>query len=440
MWPYHPALLARAVPRYTSFPTAAEFGTEVSAADFAAALDAIEIVDRVSLYLHIPYCREICWYCGCNTGAANRPARLSRYLGALHDEIELVAGRIDRRTPIQRIALGGGSPNSIAPAQFDALIDHLRDAFSADAAVLSIEVDPRGFDRDWAYAIARNRIARASLGVQTFAPRLQAAIGRIQPAEQVEAVAAMLRDSGVTSLNFDLMYGLPGQSLDDLAHSLDAAIALRPERLAVFGYAHVPAMLPRQRRIDASDLPGAEARFRMAELASAVLIDAGYRPVGFDHFALPGDALAQAAATGTLRRNFQGYTEDPADKLIALGASAISCFPDLIVQNDKNAGRYAAAVEARAFPVERGIRRDAEDRRIGAAIMSLLCQGEAHLVGLARLGEVRAALRPFADAELIEWRDDHLLILPNAIAYARAIAATLDPYRATSRTSFSNAV
>ena len=255
MWPYHPDLLARPVPRYTSYPTAAEYGDHVGHADMAAALGTVGTDEILSLYLHIPYCRAICWYCGCNTGAANRTARLDAYLTRLHREIDLVAARLEGRGRIGRIALGGGSPNAIPPAAFAALVAHLRAAFASDSAILSLEIDPRGFDVDWASVIADTGVARVSLGVQTFDPALQAAIGRVQPGEDIIRAVTLLRAVGVGSINFDLRYGLPGQDEATLAATLDEAIALAPERLAVFGYAHVPHLIPRQRRID-----GCEAR------------------------------------------------------------------------------------------------------------------------------------------------------------------------------------
>ena len=274
-WPFHADLLATPVPRYTSYPTAAEFHDGMMAADMAEALRSVGRAAPVSLYLHIPYCREICWYCGCNTGAANRTGRLDAYLDALHAEIDLVASTLDGRGRIGRIAFGGGSPNAIAPAQFDALVRHLRDAFALSDPLLSVEVDPRGFDSEWAAMLGANRVTRASLGVQTFEPRLQAAIGRVQPAELIEQSVALLRGAGVTSLNLDLMYGLPAQTDADLTDTLARAIMLAPDRLAVFGYAHVPHLIPRQRRIDARDLPGMRARVGQAALADETLTESG---------------------------------------------------------------------------------------------------------------------------------------------------------------------
>ncbi|WP_260925721.1 oxygen-independent coproporphyrinogen III oxidase [Novosphingobium sp. 9] len=442
MWTYHPDLLAVPVPRYTSFPTAAEFAETDLSAPLAQAIESID--GEVSLYVHIPYCEAICWYCGCNTGAANRAERVARYLDALHREIALVAERLPSKARIGRIAFGGGSPNGIAPVDFvrlmDALLLHFAiPAKAAERPVLSIELDPRSLRREWAAVLGSIGFTRASLGVQTFSPQLQRAIGRIQPGELIEASCAMLRASGVTSINFDLMYGLPGQTMDDLEDSLARSVALGADRIALFGYAHVPHIVPRQRRIDGSALPDAAARFAMAAFGHEYLTGKGYIPVGFDHFARPGDALAQAALTGRLRRNFQGFTEDSAPVLIGLGASAISGFPDLLAQNDKNAGRYRALLAEDRLPATRGLLRSPQDRARGEVIEALLCQGRSAMPQ-AIAHEAAALLAPFLLAGVCEIDRGDLVIPPAGLPYARAIAACFDPYRRESARRFSSAV
>lgn len=440
MWPYYPDLLATPVPRYTSFPTAAEFGDGVGPANLADALATVGPSQPVSLYLHIPYCSALCWYCGCNTGVANRQQRVQAYLQRLGEEIDLTAAALGGRGRITRIAWGGGSPNAIAPADFDALMARLARAFAIDDAVRSVEVDPRGFDDDWAAALARHRVSRVSLGVQTFAPRLQAAIGRVQPAAAIIEVVARLRDAGVDSINFDLMYGLPGQDVATLAATLDAAVELAPDRLAVFGYAHVPHLVPRQRRIDDSALPDQVSRFAQASFAYEWLTRCGYRAIGFDHFARPGDAIAEAAEAGTLRRNFQGFTEDTSEVLIGLGVSSISSFPGWLLQNEKNNGRYHLRIANGEFATARGLRRDAEDRATGRAIERLLCQGRANLATLAALPAIHERLRPFIAKRLAQWQGTWLVLGEHALPYARAVAATLDPYRHSATTRFSSAI
>jgi oxygen-independent coproporphyrinogen-3 oxidase len=438
-WTYHPDLLATPVPRYTSYPTAAEFSDGVGRSDMGSALDAIAPGQPVSLYLHIPYCHEICWYCGCNTGAANKTHRLASYLETLESEIELVASRLGGRGKVRRIAFGGGSPNAITPEQFANLLARLRASFAADNALLSIELDPRSLSGPWFEAIAAAGITRASLGVQTLEEKVQRAIGRLQPSGLIEICVDELRRAGVTSLNFDLMYGLPHQGTEELERTLQATIALGPERIALFGYAHVPHLIPRQRQIDGSALPDAELRFRQAELGHRMLTQAGYDAIGFDHYARPHDCLSLAARQGRLHRNFQGFTDDQADVLIGLGASAISQFPDLLVQNEKNAGRYKIKVSSGLLPAAHGIRRSDEDRRRGRAIEQLLCNGKTEVKGLLDQ-EGLERLRPFLDHGLATIEAGRLRLPDYGRPYARVVASLFDSYRQPAARRFSSAI
>ena len=436
MWPYHPDLLATPVPRYTSFPTAAEFGPIESDA-YRSALERAH--GDVSLYIHIPYCEKICFYCGCNTGAAGRSQRLESYLSALHREIELVASLLPRDARICRVAFGGGSPNAIAPVDFVRLIDSLTVHFKLAQPIFSIELDPRTLSADWAETVATVGIERASLGVQTFAPHCQRAIGREQPEDMILRSVDRLRAAGVTSLNFDLMYGLPGQTQDDLIDTLQRTRVLGADRVALFGYAHVPHIVPRQRAIDATLLPDPAERFAMAGLGHDYLFTHGFIPAGFDHFSKPGDPLTHAALEGKLRRNFQGFTDDDAPTLIGLGSSAISSFPDLLVQNEKNSGRYRMRASQGLLAADRGIVRSAEDRYRGAVIERLLCHGRARIGGRLAV-EIASGLRPFLNRGLASFDNGWLVVSADGLPYARSIAALFDPYRRHSRRRFSSAV
>lgn len=437
MWPYHPALLETPVPRYTSFPTAAEFREGLAEADLIAALE--QATGAISLYVHIPFCEKICWYCGCNTAAANRRQRLASYLDALHHEIALVAAHLPRSARVTRISFGGGSPNAIEPVDFLRLYEAMMIAFAPDDPVISVELDPRSLAAEWGPVLQSVGVSRASLGVQTFAPHCQEAIGRIQPLCMIERSTNLLRKAGVTSLNYDLMYGLPGQDRHDLENSLRLAAVLGADRLAVFGYAHVPHLIPRQKRIDDSNLPSVKERFAMAELAASQLMASGYEAVGFDHFARPEDPLAVAARDGTLHRNFQGFTDDPAPVLVGLGASAISSFPDLLIQNEKNAGRYRMQTSQGRLPVAHGIRRSADDQARGQVIRDLLCCGRARPAP-AMLAAAWPRLAPFAEQKVCLLIDGDLLIAPGGLPYARGIAAAFDPYRQQSIRRFSSAI
>lgn len=434
MWTYHLDLLARPVPRYTSYPTAAQFSDAVGEAELLARLDGMEADTPLSLYLHIPYCHDICWYCGCNTGAANRTQRLTAYVEALEREMAMIAARLGGRGRVRRIAFGGGSPNSLPLVDFIRLLQQLTRCFDAGDAHVSVELDPRRLDSQWIAAMAAMGVDRVNLGVQTFTPAVQARIGRVQPHDMVERAAEEFARAGV-SVGFDLMYGLPGQGMDDLVATLEASIAMAPARIALFGYAHMPRLLPRQQRIDASDLPNLVSRFAMAAQGHDRLVAAGYQAIGFDHFALPGDSLARAARDGKLRRNFQGFTDDDADVLIGMGASAISAFPDLLIQNEKRAGAWRDRVAAGRLTAMRGLIRDDDDRRRGRIIEALLCRGEAHLGAIP--------MPDLSDLEklgLVQCSKDGVLLTSAARPYARVIAARFDPYLAAEEERFSHAV
>jgi oxygen-independent coproporphyrinogen-3 oxidase len=437
MWPYHPKLLETPVPRYTSFPTAAEFGPYVGPTEFQDAVATA--TDDVSLYVHIPFCEKICWYCGCNTAAANRAHRLTSYLDALHREIAIVAAMLPASARVRRIAFGGGSPNALHPTDFLRLMDALLLHFPLENPLISIELDPRTLTEDWGAVIGGIGATHASLGVQTFDPGLQDAIGRQQPLAMIESSVDILRAAGITSLNFDLMYGLPGQTQTILSDTLDLAMQLGANRIALFGYAHVPHLIPRQRQIDDSALPGQETRFHMAEHGYQQLTGGGYEAIGFDHFALPGDPLSQAALAGRLRRNFQGYTDDRAPALIGLGASAISSFPTLLAQNEKNVGRYRMLLHQDRLPTTLGKARSIDDRRRGAVVEELLCRGRAR-IDRAMLDEAWPRLAPYVETGLCDLDNGALVIQPHGLPYGRSIAACFDPYRQPAARRFSSAV
>jgi oxygen-independent coproporphyrinogen III oxidase len=426
MWPYHPEILAQPVPRYTSYPPATAFMPDVGAAAQAEALNAIAPGTPFSLYIHIPYCQSICWYCGCNTGMAGKTQRLHAYLEALEAEIALVARLLGGRAKLTRIAFGGGSPNAIEPLAFVRLVDQVVTTFAAGETQIAVEIDPRAFTLEWAMTLAIAGVKRVSFGVQSFDPEIQAAIGRIQPVEMIETCVAALRARGIASINFDLMYGLPMQTAEKLDQTLDQVERIMPERIALFGYAHLPAMFPRQRRIDASMLPDTKARFDLAARGHERLLAAGYRAVGFDHFALPNDSLAQAAENGTLHRNFQGFTDDASRVLIGLGASAISNFPDRIIQNEKNAGRYREASAAGRLSGSRGIMRALDAAQRAAIIEAILCTGQVHFDRQIVSKSAYTRLNQFAAAGLVNFDGDTLHLYEAALPYARHIASAFD--------------
>lgn len=440
MWPYYPDLLAGNVPRYTSYPTAVEFHKGVGGTQLLEALAEIGSDEAISLYVHIPYCQQICWYCGCNTGAAGKTQRLASYLAALEAEIALIAGKLGGRGKVKNIAFGGGSPNAIAPVEFVRLVDRIFTTFSCDRPNISVELDPRIFNAEWAVTLAHCGVSRVSLGVQSFSDDIQHAIGRIQPVSVIEGCMKQLQDVGIDAVNFDLMYGLPGQSVDDLQATLDTTIKLAPSRIALFGYAHMPQLFPRQRRIDDSNLPGSAERFAMAQLGYRQLTWAGYMAIGFDHFALPNDSLSIAAAQGELHRNFQGFTDDGCATMIGLGASAISNFPGYIIQNEKNPGQYRSLALAQMVTASRGVQRLPDDRLRGALIEKLLCSGNSGPIPEYILAAAMTGLAAFVERGLARLESGAIIIEAKGLPYTRGIAALLDRYRQPVDKQFSPAI
>ncbi|WP_298307821.1 oxygen-independent coproporphyrinogen III oxidase [uncultured Erythrobacter sp.] len=436
MWPYFPELLETPVPRYTSYPTAADFGP-IETVSLAQAIAGAS--GDISLYLHIPFCEKICYYCGCNTGAANKRLRVMSYLAALHNEIETVASLLPRDARVRRVAFGGGSPNAIRAREFVDLVDAIHRNFWLEETEWSIELDPRSFDSVFASAIENAGITRASMGVQTFSAHCQEAIGRVQGDALICRSIDMLRSAGVKSLNFDLMYGLPKQTEEDLADSLSYTRLLGADRIAVFGYAHVPHLVPRQKMIDPNALPGSKERFNMAAQAYDYLVSHGYEAVGFDHFALPHDSMAKAARDGTLWRNFQGFTDDQSEVLIGLGASSISGFSGLLAQNEKNSGGYRTMASQGRLTASHGIVRTSEDQLRGRIITELLCQGKSQLSPCLR-AKHKGSLEPFVSRGLAVLEECELTILPDGLPYARVMALLFDSFRHSTAKAISSAI
>lgn len=432
------ALIARHdanLPRYTSYPTAARFTPEVSATDWAEWLHQVPPQETASLYVHIPFCRTLCWYCACNTRAVNRTETISSYVDLLLAEASLTRAALGRQQRVSHLHLGGGTPNMISPADLERLFSGLRGLFALEQdAEIAAELDPASLTRDWVETAARNGLNRASLGVQDLSPRVQRAINRIEPFEIVARAADWLRSAGVKALNLDLMYGLPLQSSEDLMATLEQVITLRPSRIALFGYAHVPWMKPHQKLINEADLAGPLARFAQSEAAAAFLTSAGYVAVGLDHFALPDDSLAVAAKTGRLRRNFQGYTTDQATSLIGLGASSIGRTPKGYVQNHTVERDWRTAVKEGHLPVARGLKMTSDDHRRADIIERLMCDLVVHLRDIEdrhgpapdRLFASLARLAPLVEDGLVIFDDDTIAVTPLGRPFVRLACAAFD--------------
>ncbi len=369
----HLVLAEKAVPRYTSYPTAPHFSDAVGPQQYAAWLAGLPAETRLSLYLHVPYCREICTYCGCHTRATKRNEPLDAYAETLSREIDLV-GKGSPAKKVIHVHWGGGTPGLLGGARLRALTDSLRGHFDFEPdAEISIELDPRHVDGGLARALVAAGCNRVSLGVQDFNAHVQKAIGRVQPFEVVERAVNFLRVAGFRAINLDLMYGLPNQSEADVVRTAELAASLAPNRLAIFGYAHAPWFAKRQQLIDAAALPGAAERLRQAATARQTLIDQGYDAIGLDHFALPDDPMAVAQRAGKLRRNFQGYTVDQADALLPFGASSIGRLPQGYVQNAHDVGSWRRAIESDRFAIVKGVAFTRDDLARAAVIERLMC-------------------------------------------------------------------
>lgn len=428
---------SRPVPRYTSYPTAPHFHAGIGNADYRQWLAALQDDATLSLYLHIPFCDRLCWFCACHTKQTLRYTPVARYLPALHAEIDGVARLLAGHGRVVAIHLGGGSPSLLAPADLLALNKLLRNRFAMSPAMeFSIEIDPNDVDDSRCDALAAIGITRVSLGVQDFNPRVQAAINRLQSYEQTKSVVDAMRRRGVGSINLDVLYGLPHQTVHSVEATVQQALSLQPDRLAVFGYAHVPWMKTHQRLIDEAALPDIDERFEQAQAATARILAAGYAAIGFDHFARPDDSLAVAARQGRLHRNFQGYTADSAAALIGFGASAIGRLPQGYVQNTVATGVYQRQVEANGTAIARGVAFTADDQMRSYAIERLLCDFSLSRADLqARFGEpAQSLLREMAEVAardtdgLMAFDGDRLTVTPRGRPFVRSIAAGFDAY------------
>ena len=424
------------VPRYTSYPPANHFQGGVTAETAAGWMAAVPSGTRVSLYLHIPYCRRLCWFCACRTQGTSTDRPLVPYLERLKGELALIDKHLPKDVVLSQIHLGGGTPTLLNPEMIADLGASIR-AFRpwAEDIQYSVEIDPTEVDKPRLDALVAAGMTRASIGVQDFDPKVQEAIGRTQPFDLTYDVVGMIRDAGIASLNMDVLYGLPYQNRARMTDSVQRVLSLTPDRVALYGYAHVPWMAKRQVMIPADALPDAETRLDLFETARRLFMWDGYREIGIDHYAREGDSMADAARTGSLHRNFQGYTDDTSDVLIGLGASAISRFPQGFAQNHSTSSRYAAAIEAGELATTRVHALSREDIIRSRMIEVLMCRFELDLPALsAELGEPEPALRRRAKSMLTRFAaqvDDTgqvIRLAENARLLARLAAQEIDSY------------
>jgi oxygen-independent coproporphyrinogen III oxidase len=438
-------------PRYTSYPTADRFVEAFGADDVRLALaqraqggvpGAVSSVP-LSVYVHIPFCESVCYYCACNKVITKHHERAAEYLDALDAEIDLVIGDLGPGQRVSQLHFGGGSPTFLSDGELQRVMDALRRAFAVEAATeASIEVDPRTVTPQRLAFCRELGFNRISFGVQDFDPQVQLAVHRVQPFESVRDLMASARELGFESINADLIYGLPRQTPESFARTVSQIGELRPDRLALYAYAHLPQRFKPQRRIVAAELPSAGQRVAMLGGAIAGFLARGYSYIGMDHFALPDDALAVAKRQGRLHRNFQGYSTQPDCDLIGLGVSAIGKVGPNYYQNAKTLPEYYDAVRQRQLPVVRGIALNRDDVLRRSVIMALMCQGrvEFESIAVAHLVDMREyfaaeleQLKPMAEAGLVQLEPDAIQITATGWYVVRAVAMVFDRYLQSDR-------
>ncbi len=436
------------LPRYTSYPTAPHFSAAVREGDYRKWLATVPR-RPASIYLHVPFCRSMCWYCGCHTSVTGRDEPIAIYAAGLRREACLVADAIGERLPVSHIHFGGGTPTIMTPETFADLIGALRHSFFVvPEAEIAVEIDPRTLTEAMTETLGYGGVTRASLGVQSFDPAVQGAINRLQSFEQTAAAVERLRRAGVGRINFDLLYGLPRQTVESCRDTVARCLELRPDRLSVFGYAHVPSFKKHQRKIAEASLPDSIERHLQSEAIADSLLAAGYVRIGLDHFALPGDKLAIAKQEGRLRRNFQGYTDDSAETLIGLGASAIGRLAQGFVQNAVPTRDYLACIAEDRLATAKGYAFTGEDRFRADVIERIMCDLAVDLRQVSRLHrrDPRSAIVDRSRIEsliadgAVTMTEGRLTVNDGAEFLVRSVASAFDSHLAHSAATHSRAV
>ncbi|MFV3077544.1 oxygen-independent coproporphyrinogen III oxidase [Niveispirillum fermenti] len=425
------------VPRYTSYPASPHFTDAVTETTYRHWLAAADPCSSLSLYLHLPFCRSMCWYCGCHTTVVRHEEPIWAYLAALSRELRTVAGLLPQGPVVRHVHFGGGTPTLLPVEGLRSLMAELRTRFTiAQDAEIAVEIDPRTLTPAMTEALGDVGVTRASLGVQSFDPLVQAAINRIQPFAMTRDAVNGLRAAGIAGVNLDLIYGLPRQTVASCVETVRQAVSLEPDRLSIFGYAHMPGFKAHQGRIDAATLPDADERVAQLRAMEVAVLAAGYVRIGMDHFARPDDPIAVAAASGTLRRNFQGYTTDGADMLLGFGASAIGKLPQGYVANILALPAYLKAVEQTGLATARGYRLSLDDRLRAAVIEALMCRFDVDLAKVAAAfdrppEEIMPDMRAMADLMVdgvAHLEGTRLTVPPAARPLVRSVAALFDQH------------
>lgn len=437
------------VPRYTSYPTAPQFHAKVTGGVYKTWLGELSPDTDLSLYFHIPFCDEMCWFCGCYTKIVKRYDPVKDYLGALLAEIDLVADALPARFTARHLHWGGGSPTMLKGEDWMAIMDKLRARFDvSDAAEIAVELDPRTTTVPYVQDLQRAGVNRASIGVQSYEPKVQEAINRIQPYETTKKVIEWLRAHDITRINMDLMYGLPFQDTDEIERMVDLTVDLQPDRIALFGYAHVPWMKSHQKLIKEETLPDAGERWKQFTLAVERLKQRGYVQIGFDHFAHPDDPMASAVETGELHRNFQGYTTDTAPVMLAFGASAIGYLPQGYVQNEQPLKAYAQSIYSGVLPSAKGIELSPDDLLRRDIIERIMCDLSVDLDNVCanRGADVQSLagdlekLAPLVEDGICTITGSRITVSEQGRPFVRLVASAFDAYLAAGQGRHSKAV
>lgn len=424
------------VPRYTSYPTAPHFSASVGTEQFTSWVDSIRPGDRISLYLHIPFCSRLCWFCACRTQGTRSDKPIRAYLDTLKTEITMLGRALPEGVTLSRLHWGGGTPTLMAAD----MMTELAEAVFAitplgEDAEFSVEIDPNEIDEARLDALAAAGMNRASIGVQDFDPEIQKVIGRDQSYDVTKRAADMIRARGIDSLNADILFGLPHQTTEKISESVQKLLSLSPDRVALYGYAHVPWMAKRQQMIPSDALPTPQERLKLFETAADLFRWDGYRDIGIDHFARPEDGLTRALDAGTLRRNFQGYTDDTAEVLIGLGASSISKFPQGFAQNKASTSEYTARIREGQFATGRGHVFSDDDKLRSRMIEALMCDFRIDAAEIKQTFNIEdAALNAmFGDVakefpDMVVVNSAGFEVPPHARALTRMIARGFDAY------------
>jgi len=439
-------------PRYTSYPTALEFNEGFPYENYLKYLDEGE--EKLSLYVHLPFCRSACYFCGCNVVFTSKEEKLSRYVEYLKKEIDILAGHLDTSREVIQFHFGGGTPTFYKAFELDEIINYIKSKFpnwSSDAEI-SCEIDPRFFNEEQMQVFQKHGFNRISFGVQDFDPKVQQEIHRIQPYELTKAAVDLARRYGIKSINTDLIYGLPYQSFESFQKTLELAFSLNPDRLAIFNYAHVPWLKKTMRKFDETTLPAPDVKLQILQYTIDFFEGHGYRMVGMDHFAKPEDELFTAIEKGELHRNFQGYTTKGGANLIGMGLTSIGEGPGYYAQNTKDMARYEEAIDAGRLPFEKGVELNNDDKIRKAVIMELMANFAVDIPRVEQefgidfkvyFSDALQSLQEFVEGDLVTISDEKISVSPTGTLLIRNIAMPFDAYMAKyggNKKSFSKTV